>query len=180
PAGRGVGLHLEVAGVARGLAEPAGEPRRRAVQVGEAERDACGGRGPRCGRRRLEPDPGHDRQPRERGEAERSRNVLQFSFARGAGIRLTTRRPTLFASVPNHMVPVSWWYIMCRMLWLTSLTEKNCSVFGSKPTSCFFGPVSEIQRRPCASLVSAYGLESGPPGIGHSLTSPVRGSIRPR
>ena len=38
---------------------------------------------------------------------------------------------------------------MCRMLPLTTVfTEKNFSVFGSKPTSCLRGPVSENHRRP--------------------------------
>jgi len=41
------------------------------------------------------------------------------------------------------------------------------------------GPVSENQMRSWSSLVSAYGLASGPPGTCHSFTSPVAGLIRP-
>src|SRR5687767_9800656 len=89
-------------------------------------------------------------------------------------------RPILLASVPNHIDFVGAWKCMCRMLPLTVFTEKNFSVFGSKPTSCLSGPVSENHRRPWSSLVSAYGREPAPPGACHSFASPVLGLIRPR
>src|SRR5690606_18451701 len=65
-----VDLRIEVTGVARRLAEPAGKARRRTVAIEAAERDAFGGRGTRAGRRRLEPDAGPEQPARERRHAE--------------------------------------------------------------------------------------------------------------
>ena len=61
----------------------------------------------------------------------------------------------MLASVPNHMVPVSLWNIMCRIVPDTSLIEKNSSVAGSNPIRRFCAPVSENQSRPRSSAVIA-------------------------
>jgi hypothetical protein len=56
-------------------------------------------------------------------------------------------RPTVFASVPNHIVRVLRSKCMWRMVPLTSMFAKNFSVFGSKPTRRLLAPVSENQIR---------------------------------
>jgi hypothetical protein len=139
-AGSGIRSRVKVTRVTGLFGKAAGEPRRRAFGV------AVRGRGPnqtlncqpvtvnfswgRCGQ--------HQRHGAGR-KYYRRKTHLAFCSA---------MRPTLLASVPNHIMRVVLSKYMWRMVPLTSMLAKNRSVFGSKPTRRFAGPVSVNQMRP--------------------------------
>src|SRR5690606_30084604 len=91
----------------------------------------------------------------------------------------TTMRPIVPVSAPNQIVLDGWWNTMWRTVpppLGTSVTPKNVSVAGSKPTKRFgCAPDSTIQMRSRASTAIAYGLLPVPPGIAHSSTCSLTG-----
>src|SRR5688572_9596462 len=128
---------VKVTGITRLLVAPAREARRSTVGIAvgsdrlkdRLKRVAGGGGATR-----------RDRQDDGRGEAQHDRNTHR-AFC-------SAMRPTLLASVPNHIMRVLLSKYMWRMVPLTSMLAKNFSVFGSNPMSRFAGPVSVNQMRP--------------------------------
>src|SRR5919109_4710760 len=108
---------MEMTRVARLLFEAAGESGRRALGVRMRRNQSQG-----------------------RREDRRCERRAHFAFC-------SAMRPTLLASVPNHIVRVLRSKNMLRIEPLTSIFAKNFSVFGSKPTRRLALPVSENQMR---------------------------------